>query len=108
MGSTRNGGGGAQERDGRALDSSPHRDRERAVKEEVAKSFRNPSGKEAPAEKTVGVVRPAPETDMVSVMDDPEDCVSGRHSHEWTMEETSEPGGGGVSHLWIVSSVTSK
>ena len=57
MGSTRNGGGGAQERDGRALDSSPHRDRERAVKEEVAKSFRNPSGKETPAEKTIGVVR---------------------------------------------------
>ena len=104
MGSTRNGGGGAQEREGRALNSSPHRNRERAVKEEVAKSFRNPSGKEAPAEKTVGVVRPAPETDMVSVMDDPEDCVSGRHSHEWTMEETSEPGGGGVSHRWIVSS----
>ena len=95
---------GEKQSDGPAMDRSPHWGRERAVKKEVTESFRNPPGKETPAEETVGVVRPAPETNMVSDVDDPEKRVSSRHSHEGTMEETSEPGGGGVSHRWIVSS----
>ena len=98
MGSTRNGGGRAQEGKSRAVDRSPHRNREGAVKEEVTEGFRNTTGQETPAEEAMGVVRSAAVTNMVSVVDDPEQRVSGRHGHEGTMEETSEPRGGAVSH----------
>ena len=85
MGSARNGGGRTQEREGRAVDRSPHRNRERAVKEEVTEGLRNTAGKETAAEEAVSVPRPAAVTNMVSVVDYPEQRVSGRHGHEGTM-----------------------
>ena len=98
MGSSRDGGGRAQEREGCTVDRSPHRNRERAVKEKVTEGLRNTAGKKTAAEEAVSMPRPAAVTNMVSVVDDPEQRVSGRHGHEGTMEETSEPRGGVVSH----------
>ena len=63
---------GEKQSDGPAMDRSPHWGRERAVKKEVTEGFRDPTGQETPAEETMRVIRTAAETNMVSVVDDPE------------------------------------
>ena len=83
--------GGQREGEGRAVDRSPNGGREGAVKQEMAESLRDPTRQEAVAEEAVGMGRTAAETKMVSVVDDPEQRVSGGHGHEGTMQEGGEP-----------------
>ena len=84
-------GGGAEEGEGRAMDRSPDGGREGAVQQEMALSLGDPTRQETAAEEAVGVGGTAAETNMVSVVDDTEQRVSGRHGHEGTMKEGGKP-----------------